>query len=169
MQCFTLNKFLFSADNFSRNHPTLFLIKKRSTDAQYWTVTLSNWKKQPLEVFYKNAALKNFVTFTGKDLCQIFKNTYFEEHLHTAASELTLQSDFWNFVFGSHLKPSRHSNITKILVAFKPDLLKKYWRICCLYIWPLCFLVNLGFICSLLIFTTQKSNAFSPWTPCYKM
>ena len=30
----------------------------------------------------------------GKHLCGIFKNTYFEEHLHMAASELTLQSDF---------------------------------------------------------------------------
>ena len=36
----------------------------------------------------------------GKHLCEIFKNTYFEEHLCLAASEL-------NFVSGSHLKPSR--------------------------------------------------------------
>ena len=41
-----------------------------------------------------------------KHLCEIFKNTYFQEHLHTAASEVTLRSDFWNFVSGSHLKPS---------------------------------------------------------------
>ena len=44
-------------------------------------------------VFYKNAVLKNFAIFTGKHLCEIFKNTCFEEHLHMAASELTLQSD----------------------------------------------------------------------------
>ena len=69
----------------------LFLIKRRmSADAQYWTLTLSSWKKQPPEVFYKNAALKHFVTFTGKHLCEIFKNTYFEEHLHTAVCQLTV-------------------------------------------------------------------------------
>ena len=37
---------------------------------------------------------------TGKHLHEIFKNTYFEEHLRTDASELTLRSDcpelcFW--------------------------------------------------------------------------
>ena len=78
-------------------------------------VTLSNWKNQPSEIFYKNTALKNFLTFMGKHLCEIFKNTYFEEHLCLAASEL-------NFVSGSHLKPSRLGNITKIQVTFKPDL-----------------------------------------------
>ena len=31
----------------------------------------------------------NFAIFFGKQLCEIIKN-YFEEHLHTAASELTL-------------------------------------------------------------------------------
>ena len=31
----------------------------------------------------------NFTVFTGKQVCEIIKN-YFEEHLHTAASELTL-------------------------------------------------------------------------------
>ena len=57
-------------------------------DAQYWTATLSNWKKQPPEVSYKNAVLKSFAIFTGKHLCEIFKNTYFEEHLRAAASIL---------------------------------------------------------------------------------
>ena len=55
----------------------------------------------------------------GKHLCEIFKNTYSEEHLCLAASEL-------NFVSGSHLKPSRLGNITKIQVTFKPDLQKKF-------------------------------------------
>ena len=54
--------------------------------------------KQPPEVFYKKAALKTFAVFTGKlkacnfiknsvfpqvfscEYCEIFKNTYFEEH-----------------------------------------------------------------------------------------
>ena len=47
-------------------------------------------KKQPPKVSYKNAVLKYFAIFTGKHLCETFKNTYFKEHLHMAASELTL-------------------------------------------------------------------------------
>ena len=39
-------------------------------------------EKQPPEVFYKDAVLKNFAIFTGNHLR--------EEHLRTAASELTL-------------------------------------------------------------------------------
>ena len=70
-------------------------------------------KKQPPEIFYKNAFLKNFTIFSGKHLCKIFKNTYFEEHRRTAASELTLES---------HLKPYWLCNVTKIPVAFKTML-----------------------------------------------
>ena len=44
-------------------------------------------KKQP---FYKKVALKNFVIIMGKHLCEIFQSNYFEEHLRTAAFELTL-------------------------------------------------------------------------------
>ena len=43
----------------------------------------------------------------GKHPCEIFKNTFFKEHLRTAASELALRSIVWKFVSGSHLKPSR--------------------------------------------------------------
>ena len=32
-------------------------------------------------------------------LCEIFKNTYFEENLRTAALELTLQSDYLKLCF----------------------------------------------------------------------
>ena len=78
-------------------------------------------EKQPPVVFYKNAVLKTFAIFMAKHLCEIFKNTYFEEHLRTAASELTLHSDclelsFW-IAFTTLL-----NNITKIPVAFKPEL-----------------------------------------------
>ena len=41
-------------------------------------LSLTLLKKTPTEAFY---------------YCKIFKNTYFEEHLRTAASELTLESD----------------------------------------------------------------------------
>ena len=39
----------------------------------------------------KTLFLKFFAIFTRKRHCEILKNTYFEEHLRTAASELT----FW--------------------------------------------------------------------------
>ena len=38
----------------------------------------------------KKLLLEIFAVLTGKHLCQIFKYIYFEEHLRTAASELTL-------------------------------------------------------------------------------
>ena len=74
-------------------------------------------QKQPPEVFCKKVVLKNFADFTGKhpfssffliklqawrpatllkktpaqifscEICRIFKNTYFQEHLQTAASD----------------------------------------------------------------------------------
>ena len=69
---------------------------------------------QSPEAFHKKVVLKNFALFTGKNLCwglfliklqlyqnqtpaqvfsceycKIFKNTYFEEHLLTAASDFT--------------------------------------------------------------------------------
>ena len=47
-------------------------------------------KKQPAEVFYKDVVLKIFVIFTGKPQCEILKNTYFGEDLHTTDSQLTL-------------------------------------------------------------------------------
>ena len=34
-------------------------------------------KNQPLEVFYKDAVLKNFAIFMGKHLCEIFKKHLF--------------------------------------------------------------------------------------------
>ena len=78
----------------------MFLTKKRRlADAQCWTVTLSNWIKQPPEVFYKNAFLKIFAIFTRKHPCEVFKNNYFEENFCMAASEITLQSDCLELCF----------------------------------------------------------------------
>ena len=53
--------------------------------------------------------------------CEIFKNTYFEEHLRTAASEVNLGSDclglsFWTAAFKTIM---RLRNITNMPVAFK--------------------------------------------------
>ena len=64
------------------------------------------FEKQPPEVFYKKGVLKNFAKFTGKhqcqslffnkketlaqvfscEYCEIFKNTFYAEHLRVTAS-----------------------------------------------------------------------------------
>ena len=55
--------------------------------------------------------------------CEIFKNTYFEEHLRTAASELTLRGDCLELCFWTvALKTILINNITKAPAAFKPQL-----------------------------------------------
>ena len=84
-------------------------------------------QKQPREVLYKKTVLKHFARFTGKHLCQslflitlqgfnpvtllksdfdtvfsgeyceTFKNTYFEKHLRTAAS------DVYNLIMNTEL------------------------------------------------------------------
>ena len=54
---------------------------------------------------------------------EIFKDTYFEAHLHTAASNVTLESDCLGLFSGELLsKPSELSKITKTPVVFKPEL-----------------------------------------------
>ena len=35
------------------------------SDFHHWTITLSNWQKQPPEAFHKKAVLKNFAIFSG--------------------------------------------------------------------------------------------------------
>ena len=85
---------------------------------------MSNTKKffYQTEKNYKNVVPKYFAIFTGKHLCEIFKNSCFEEHLRTAASELALPSDldfrFW-IAFKTILKTFK---TTKTSVAFKPEL-----------------------------------------------
>ena len=82
----------------------------------------------------KKAVLKNFALFTGKHpcwsffstllkrdsntvcyCCEIFKNTYFEEHLRTTASELTLENECLKLCFWT--------------VAFKTILTRSYYKI----------------------------------------
>ena len=84
----------------------------------YSYVWFSDGKKRPTASFYKNGVLKNFAIFTGKHLlikfsceyCEIFKNTYFEENLQTAAS-------------GSKIGKKRVN-------VLKPTLEKKLQQIC---------------------------------------
>ena len=114
--------------------PQTFLVETIPADAQYWTVTLWNWKKQPPEIFYINDVLKNFAIFTGKHLCEIFKNTHFEEHLPTAASKLSLWSDCLELCFWIAFKPILTQYYYKNTSRFQTKALNKIWHICCLYI-----------------------------------
>ena len=76
-------------------------------------------QKQPPEVFFKKALLKNFAIFSGKHLCwnlfsiklqvsnfikkvpnfeyyEIFKNAYYEENAWTAASSVTFTCTYFD-------------------------------------------------------------------------
>ena len=64
--------------------------KTYPTSTKGWQTSLVCHDFLSHEVFYKKAILINFAIFTGKQLfwslllckyCEIFKNTYFEEHL----------------------------------------------------------------------------------------
>ena len=97
--------------------------------------------------------------FTGKHQCEILKNTYVEEDLCMADSQLTLWSDCEEFFSGSHLKPSWLSNITKYQSLSNQSFKQNLVHIPSIYltmvslIQPLHFLVNLGFKCSSLTVT----------------
>ena len=75
--------------------------------------------RQPPEVFYKKGTLKNFAKFTGKhcarvcflrklqasgvfcEFCEIFKNTYFTEHLWWLLLKEVMSNHFiFFFIFG---------------------------------------------------------------------
>ena len=60
----------------------------------YETEKSSHWRFSVKKLF-----LKILQYSPGKHLCKIFKSNYFEEHLHMAASELTLQSDCLELCF----------------------------------------------------------------------
>ena len=105
-----------------------------------------------LQYSWENTSVKLLITTILKNTCIWLPLNWLYEMI------------VWNFIRGLHLKPSQLSDTRKIPVA-----LNKIWSTCWLYIWPLCFLINLGLICSSLTVTTQKANACSPWIPCKKM
>ena len=47
---------------------------------QYWV------KKQPPELFCKKVNISQISQENTSEICEMFKNTYFEEHMATAAS-----------------------------------------------------------------------------------
>ena len=71
----------------------------------------------------------------------------------------------WYFIPGQSLsKPSWLSNITEMPVAFKSESSRQSGADA-VFIFNLCFLLNLGFVCLSVTNTTHKVNACSHWTP----
>ena len=79
LHCFTLDFLFWRLINKNVLEWFLLILRKEhtltkstthlvETDVQYWSVTSSNWQKQPPEVFYKKVVLINSATFTGKHL-----------------------------------------------------------------------------------------------------
>ena len=83
-------------------------------------------KKWPSEVFYKNTVFKNFAIFIGKYQCEILRTPILKNICVWLLLNWLYEVIVWNFVSGSYLKPSRLSNITKILVTFITELLTKF-------------------------------------------
>ena len=92
--------------------------------AKQFTYQSKKQDKQPPKAFYEKATLKCFAIFTEKDTSsqvlsckytEIFKNTYFKEHLRMAASESRCSPWFFpsNF-FGKPVK-DRDGNVIQIL------------------------------------------------------
>ena len=70
----------------------------------------------PTQMFLRTAILRSPMFL----IIPLFKNTYFKEHLHTAASKVTLRSDYLGlFPTESLSNPSWLSYITKIPVTFR--------------------------------------------------
>ena len=112
----TYSEQIYRSTFFHKYHHTLcFWLRREARQMPNTEELLYQTKnKQPPKVFYKNVVLKNFAMFTGtpilKNICvRLQRNWLFERIV-------------WNFVSGSHLEPFWLSNITKILVTFKPEL-----------------------------------------------
>ena len=97
-----------STNLFSRNHLACFLWRREGRQMSNTEQLLyQNDKSSHQRCSIKKAVLNNFAIFIGKHLCwsiyliklHTLMYTYFEEHLRTAASELTLGSDCLGLCF----------------------------------------------------------------------
>ena len=85
-----------STNLFNKNHQLLYQTDKSS----HWKCSVKKAVLNNFVIFTGNACVGVFLSTLLKTLtqafycCEIFKNTYFEEHLRTAASKLTLKSDY---------------------------------------------------------------------------
>ena len=107
-------------------------------------MVLSNWKKQPPEISYKNAVLKISAIIMGKHLCETFRNTYFEEHLSPIYVWLLLMNEviFWKlakwlkWLFGNLFLDCIWNHLDSVILqrssCFQTKASNKSWCICCL-------------------------------------
>ena len=65
-------------------------------------------------LFFTHIKTLFFAIFTGKRQCEVFRNIYFEEHLRTTTSQMTLRRDCLKLCFWIAFKT--------ISVTFKPKL-----------------------------------------------
>ena len=105
------------------------------------------------------------------ELWEISKNTYFEEHLRTAALEVTLGRDclglfLWRVAFKTILPDL--VILQKYQSFSNQSLTHNSAHMPSLDLTPMLFL-NLGLLCASLTFTTEKANACSHWTSCLKV
>ena len=148
----TQSTLIRSPNLFSGNHSTLcFWSRREGWQMLDSEVTLTNWKKQPPEIFYKNNVLKNFATLrTYADCC--------------------FWSDFMKWLFGTLFLDCiwRHLDsvtLQKYQLLSNQSFKRNLAYLPSIYLTPMLFM-SLGFVCSWLMVTTQKANACSPWTAC---
>ena len=70
----------------------------------------------------------------GKYLRDIFQSNYLEEHLRTAAFEMTLWSDSLELCFWIACKTIVTQYYHKNTIRLQTKTLNKIWRVCRLYI-----------------------------------
>ena len=116
----TLNR---SANFFSRNDLTLcFWLRREGQQYLILNSYFTKLKKQPPEVFYKNAVLSFFQYSQGNTSVKFLRITILKNICRWLLLNWLYKVTVWNFVSLSDLKPSQLSNITKIPVAFKSGL-----------------------------------------------
>ena len=70
----TYSEQIYKPFHWKPSHIVFLIKKRRSADSQYWTATLSNWKKQSPEVFYKSTVLK-ILQYSRENTCLKFSRT----------------------------------------------------------------------------------------------
>ena len=81
----------FAEQAFRRKNYETFgcFVALSATDVDNFHISLINHQKQPLEVFFKKGALRNFAKFTEKHLCQsLFFNKVYEKYLKTLLKKI---------------------------------------------------------------------------------
>ena len=126
-------------------------------------------KKLPLEVFYKNAVLKNFAILMGKHhLWNSETSTIWIIFCIRLLLNWFYEVIVWNLVSRLHLKPSWLLILQKYQSLSNQSFKQNLGHIYAAYISlnPTLSCERRFHFVSPLTVTTQKANACSPWTLC---